>query len=172
MSDRADGFDGVMRVRYVIRPNASTTWGGRLAWLVALAIPPLLVAVFFATRGAWPVLPFAGTEIAVLAWAFHRCGVQARHREVITMEGDRIRVERGHDGPRERFELALAWTRVVLRAPPSRHRGARVALRAHGREIEIGAWLCEAERRTLAAELARRIELMRSAGCRTGLAAG
>lgn len=41
---------------------------------VTLAAISLVIAVAFAAVGAWPVLPFAGLELAALGWAMCRCG--------------------------------------------------------------------------------------------------
>ncbi|MBU1645400.1 MAG: DUF2244 domain-containing protein [Gammaproteobacteria bacterium] len=41
---------------------------------VVLAAISLTIAIVFACFGAWPVLPFAGLELAALGWAMRRCG--------------------------------------------------------------------------------------------------
>jgi len=41
---------------------------------VTLAAISLVIAIAFAAVGAWPVLPFAGLELAALGWAMCRCG--------------------------------------------------------------------------------------------------
>jgi uncharacterized membrane protein len=46
---------------------------------VALATVSLAIAGGFALAGAWPVLPFAGIELAALAWAMRRFGGSARN---------------------------------------------------------------------------------------------
>jgi uncharacterized membrane protein len=43
---------------------------------VAVAAASLGIAVAFALAGAWPVLPFAGLELAALGWGIHRFGRQ------------------------------------------------------------------------------------------------
>ncbi len=49
-------------------------------------------------RGFWPVLPFAGLEMALLGWALHR-SMQRRHQiETITVSDDDVRIE--HSDPR------------------------------------------------------------------------
>lgn len=45
---------------------------------VAVAAASLGIAVAFALAGAWPVLPFAGLELAALGWGIHHFGRQAR----------------------------------------------------------------------------------------------
>ena len=58
--------------RIELSPNCSLTPRREHGWFVgSLAVGDLrLVAGFLAaTRGLWPVLPFAGLEIGLLAWA-------------------------------------------------------------------------------------------------------
>jgi len=47
-----------------------------------------------------------------------------------------------------RFELNRYWAQVVRQGP-------RLALRSHGRDIEVGRHMCEEERCAMARDLAR-----------------
>jgi uncharacterized membrane protein len=58
-----------------------------------------------------------------------------------------------HEGRKvTRLEMNRCWARVVCARD-----GSRLALRSHGREIEVGRNLCNAERADMARELAREL---------------
>lgn len=125
---------------------------GLLSCFLALALVCWGIAIGFALKGAWLILPFAGMEVAVLAWAFLHVAQHAGDCERIAIRDDALEVER-IDGRRvERTQMNRHWTQVVLQ-PGAHHGACRVALRAHGREVEIGRFVNDSER----LELARRL---------------
>jgi uncharacterized membrane protein len=139
----------------VLRPNQSLSWRGtKLIYcgMLAVALP---LASGFAILGFWPILPFAGGELALLAAALYVCQLRALRVEVITVDGERVAVDRGRAQAEERVEFARHWVRVELRR--SRYRGhlSRLVLTSHGRQVSIGDFLVEDERRLVASELRR-----------------
>lgn len=113
----------------------------RAFWLVAFV--SLAVASAWAAMGAWLVLPFAGLEVGALYIAFRSWTRQADDYERVIIHGDRLLVERQTMGRVRRFDANRHWTQVVVR---NGVRGRRVALRSHGREIEVGTFLSERAR--------------------------
>jgi uncharacterized membrane protein len=67
------------------------------------------------------------------------------------VHGDRILVEYRERGLAQQFEFNRCWAQLVTGAAGS------VALRSHGREVEIGRYCCDESRRTLARELRSRL---------------
>lgn len=136
-------------------PNRSLGPQGRTACLAALAVLPLaLGAVAAIFLGAWPVLPFAGLEVAVLAWAFHRIAVHDGDFERLEIAGARVRMQ-ARSGAREfSFEGHAPWARLVVRDRPGR---CELQLRYAGKSVEIGRMLTDERRRLWAAELGRRL---------------
>lgn len=130
------------------KPNVSLTAKNRLMCFLAVAGAALGVALFFALHGVWMVLPFAGLEIAVLGWAFYHLHCHARDFERITVDGRHVLVETLDYKRTYRTEFQRYWARVSLSGRP-----ARLFLRSHGREIEIGRFMNDEER----AQLARQI---------------
>jgi len=128
----------------------------RVFWFLALVSG--LIAVSFAALGAWLILPFAGLELAALYAALRQFERGCADYERIRLHGDHLLVECSMRGRSRRFESNRRWTQVVVIRSP---RICYVALRAHGREIEVGRLLGDEER--LAA--ARRLqELLRIQG--------
>lgn len=141
--------------RIVLQPNISMS--KRQAWmfLATMAVAMGTIAAFFAGMGAWLVLPFAGAEWVLLAYCFNRVLRQLTIREVITISGDAIVVERGRGRPEQVHHLHRHWTAVEWERPLLPAHIGRVFLRLHGRRVELGAFLAETERERLASDLQR-----------------
>lgn len=138
---------------YTARRNNSLSSSGRqLAFGFILTVSLGIAAAFALVFGAWPIMTFAGIEMAVLYLAFRYVDRHAADYERITIRGDRVSVEIREGSDVTRFELNRCWAQVVCE--PER---ARVALRSHGRELEVGRHLCEEQRRSVARELAREL---------------
>ena len=130
------------------RRNNSLSSTGRILVFGLIFAVSIGIACAFAALGAWLILPFAGLEMLVLYWAFHAIERQAGDYERIAIEDDRIRVEVCEAGRACNHELSRHWAQVVVSDG-----GARLALRSHGREVEIGRHLNNGQRLALAREL-------------------
>ncbi|MDX1696703.1 MAG: DUF2244 domain-containing protein [Thiohalobacterales bacterium] len=138
---------------WLIRPNQSLSWQHAVNVYIAIAACCLGVGIFFALQGFWPVLPFAGLEVLVLGYAFYRCQQRSQQREVVTVDADRVSVDKGGRQPKEHWECPRAWARVVLERSPLAWYPSRLSVAFQGRQVEIGAFLNEQERCALAGEL-------------------
>lgn len=141
--------------RFVIRPNASMTWREAALIYAAFSTVTLTVAVGFAWIGLIWILPFAGLELALLGGAFYACLRRGERVEVLTIDADSVRVERGLKHCEERHRFQRGWTRVTLEAGAHHWYPSRLLLGAHGRSVEVGGFLRDDEREALASELRR-----------------
>lgn len=135
-------------------PNRSLGPVARRWALGAIAATTLAVAAAAAAFGAWPVLPFAGLEVALLAFAFR---VLARHDadfERVEVGEHEVRVEARVAATRTRFVAHRPWARVEMAS-----RGSRCSLRLAyaGRTVPLGRMLSDEGRRRLAEDLRGRI---------------
>jgi len=144
------GSDGY---RFVVRPNCALSWRTAKLVLVFFTVCFAVLGVYFAALGAWLVLPFAGLELVVLVAGFYLSALAGHTREVIEVEGPVLRVLRGGRRLEEVASLPANWTRVELRHDPRGWYPSRLLLRWHGKGLEVGAKLVEAEREELAVEL-------------------
>lgn len=141
--------------RFVLRPNCSLSWRATLgiyAWIAAVSLG---VAGLCALNGAWPVLPFAVLELIALGVALYISCLRANRCEVISVGSRTVAVEKGHYRPEQRWDFPRGWVRVALQRSPLRLHPSRLALSAHGWEVELGSFLNEGERLNLAGELRR-----------------
>ena len=100
--------------------------------------------------GAWPILPFAGLEILVLAWGFWKVQRRCGDGESLVV-GDRfVDVTRTSGGYVESFRFPRAWARIELESHAARNFPTRLTIGSHGRFIEVGRCLTDDERVALA----------------------
>lgn len=139
-------------VSMVILPHRSLSRAGLWLFVAAQGGVALGLALVAAWGGNVFAPAFAALEVAFVAGCMLRVWRSSGAGEVIVLSPTRLEVARiGQAGPAAQFHPY--WARLVLR--PGRWRGApnRLVLRSHGREIEIGAFLSDAERSDLAARL-------------------
>jgi uncharacterized membrane protein len=139
--------------RIALAPNCSLTPRAAAIFVASLAVPVVAVALVFAWRGMWPVLPFAGLEVGLLAWAVRSSLRRGWEREVIIVSEDEIVVERNGFRAPPAAVFARHWARVKLRGPHQRLHPSRLFIESHGRTCEVGRFLTEEERCGLAERL-------------------
>lgn len=141
--------------RIELVPHCSLTPRGAAVFFGGLAAVSFGIAGIFAAQGFWPVLPFAGLEMAVLGWALNASFARRRQAEAITISDEDVVIERIEGAERHRF--SRHWAQVRLRRPASRLHPSRLLIESHGRALEVGRFLTEEERRGLAVRLQRLI---------------
>jgi uncharacterized membrane protein len=119
----------------VARPNRSADWSANVSVLLALAIPMLGIAVFFALLGAWLILPFAGLELLALGIALYRVNYKLQYRHVITVSEDSVCIDKGYDTPLEHWQLARHNSGLTVTA--QRHPWDAPQLCVHDRDVYI-----------------------------------
>jgi len=111
------------------------------------------IGIVFAIHGYWPVLPFAGLEVVILGAAFYLCLSRSQLREVVTVNDDLVTVDKGRRQPEQHWECPRAWARVIMERSPIAWYPSRLSVVFQGRRVEIGQFLNEGDRQSLAAEL-------------------
>jgi uncharacterized membrane protein len=139
--------------RIELAPNCSLTPRGAAMFVGSLALVVFAVALFFTWRGLWPVLPFAGLEVGLLAWAVRSSLRRGGEREFIVVSDASVVVERRGARGSLRTVFTRHWATVKLRDPRRSAHPSRLTIESHGRACEVGRFLTEDERRGLAERL-------------------
>ena len=138
---------------FVIQPNRSMSWRHLLVAYLGICMVLLAVGIGFLAAGLPLVLPFSGLEMLLLGVGFYLSAWRGGVQEVVIIGAGTVVVEAGRKRPETRERFQRQWARVVL----ERRRGgwypSRLLIRSHGRQVEIGKFLNEQERRGLALEL-------------------
>ncbi len=143
--------------RIEIAPNCSLTVKGALLFFGGTCFGSFSIAGMMLALGYWPVFPFAGLEMALLAWALKVSLARRLHRQTITICDRDILVESRTGSHCVQVVFPRHWAQVKLRRPASRLSPSRLVIESHGRQCEVGDFLTEEERRGLAARLNRLI---------------
>lgn len=123
------------------------------AILMALVAGVSFVAgMVFLIAGAWPVFGFFGLDVLLIYGAFKLNTRAGRAYETVAITPDTFRLTRVDPAGREKhFEINPYWARVNLRERPDGRTFLSVV--AQGREIVVGRFLTDDERRDFAAAL-------------------
>ena len=139
---------------HLSKPNRSLGLVAR-RWVVgAIAATALGVAAGATAFGAWPVMPFAGLEVAVVVFAFRVLREHDADYERLEIGEHEVRVEARDAQSVTRFVAHRPWARVLMR-----ERGACCTLRLvyAGRTVPLGRLLSDEGRRQLAQSLRGRL---------------
>ncbi len=132
-----------------LRPNPPLSAAALKAVIGVVAMFNLAFGLYFVWRGAWPVTPFMGADVLLLAWALRVTSRAAKFWERLKLTASEFSVERHPpNGKTTAMALNPYWLKVDLEEPAGRR--SRLTLRSHGRAIEVGAFLGPYERLSLA----------------------
>jgi uncharacterized membrane protein len=125
----------------IAKPNHSSTWRNNKLALLAVSVPSLGAAIGFTALGAWPVLPFAGAEIAALAAALYYVNWKLEYRHVITLSNDAVFIDKGHYAPKRRWRFDRE--KAALAITPEKHpwEGPRLAVHGSEETVSVGEFL-------------------------------
>ncbi|MBS0124525.1 DUF2244 domain-containing protein [Thetidibacter halocola] len=105
----------------------------------------------------WGMLPFVVGAVAALYYALHRNGRDRNILEVLTLSPQEMHLTRTDPGGARREWMSNTyWVRVSLH-PKGGPVPNYVTMKGDGREVEIGAFLSEDERKALFTELDDRV---------------
>lgn len=144
----------------VLRPNPPLAPVACVCLLAAVAVTNIAIALLFVLRGAWPVTPFMGADVLVLAWAFRSSSRAARTREELELRRSELCIDYypAHGEPRH-VGLNPYWVRVELDEPlPGR--GA-IILVNHNKRLQIGSFLSAGDRASFATALSSALRMAR-----------
>lgn len=148
--------------KIIATPNNSLSPNDSVKLLVSMTVVALLIALGFARIGAWLVLPFAGLEILAFAYAFYFIHLHSSDFESITIEDDRVVVERKSYNELTTMVFQRYWAQISVRNVESK-KGVNgkngLFIRSHGKEVEFGRnFINDEQRIELARELRKKIK--------------
>lgn len=138
------------------------SWQTLVSLYLLMVFVSLVIGLAYFHIGLTLVLPFCGLEMLALGAALYVTSWRGSIREVITVDEKSVAIERGREKPVQRHEFQRPWTRVVLERSGGWY-PSRLLIRSHGRQVEIGRFLNEEERRGLAEALGKIITPLEAA---------
>ena len=137
--------------------NVSLSRAGRRLFLGLIFLNTGVLAMAWAIAGAWPVLPFAGIELGLLAYAFHYMGKFDGDFERLSIVGSTVTLETCQRGVLSQWSFNRAWLQLV-----SREQGTRcdLALKYQGHEYRLGKLMNDEQRSAWGRELRKQIRIV------------
>jgi uncharacterized membrane protein len=115
------------------------------------------IASLFCFLGLWVVLPFSGLEMILLGSGLYFTSRKSYQQEVITINKRKLIVEKGCCKVLKRWQFDTYWVRVNLMKNKGLRDKLSLYLGSHGKYIEIGKFLNNKEKESLAFEMNRGI---------------
>jgi len=140
-------------------PNRSLGNEGRRVFLAAIAVTTMGVASFAAMVGAWPVMPFAGLEVALVIVAFRVLASHDGDFEHLEVGPAEVKVDARFAASVTHVVVHRPWARVVMKESGNR---CTLGLAYAGRTVPIGRLMSDEGRRDLARRLAGKIAVTAS----------
>ena len=145
----------------ILQPNRPLSPRGLALVIGFVGVVSFVAGIMFALRGAWPVTPFFGADVLLLAWALRASVRASRRHEHLLLTSDTLLIERVNaKGKVDREEVNPYWLRVEHDDPELM--GAELALVSRGKRCIVGAFLGAEERAALAEALRRALSEARN----------
>jgi uncharacterized membrane protein len=146
MSEQNPLLDVVLRPAPPMSPRALSIILG------IVIVMNLMFAIYFISRGAWPMMPFMGADIVLLAWAFRASTRAAKREEHVVLTPSCLNIARkSPEGAVNEVSLNPYWVRVDMADPPEH--GSQLTLWSHGKGVRVGSFLPPEERASFAQRL-------------------
>jgi len=145
--DSGDGF------RIVLSPNCSITWRELVIFYLFTCVIAIAVGLFFTLQGMWLVLPFSGLEMLALGIGLYLTSRKVYRKEVITLDPDRTRIEKGVQRAVRSWEFKTPWVRIIDEPADARNSSRRLAIGMREATVEVGSFLAKSEKDALAFQL-------------------
>jgi len=139
--------------RFVLAPNCSITWRELLLFYLFTCLVALGVGLFFMLQGLWLVLPFSGLEMLALGTGLYLTSRKVYRREVITLDPEHTRIEKGVQRIDQSWEFKTPWIRIIDELPDRRRPRRQLAISMYGESVEVGSFLADSEKDQLAFQL-------------------
>ena len=137
--------------RFELSANCSLSARQAVGVFAGIAGVSLTIAVGCALMGYWPVLPFAGLELALFGWAMRHTWRRAQRCERVLIDAQSVVIER-YDADLalcENIELPRAWAKAALISDRENPGQTALAIGQRGRWVAFGRFLDDTEKRTL-----------------------
>ncbi|MFE8072555.1 DUF2244 domain-containing protein [Marinobacteraceae bacterium S3BR75-40.1] len=128
-------------IRLILTPNRSLGWPGNVLVWAGIAAVSLGVAVGMSAVGAWPILPFAGLELAALAGGFYYTARHCFRQEVLVLSPRTLRLEKGRYRKEAEWNLPRHSSRIYLNEPHHPWEPPRLFLKHRETEVPLAAFL-------------------------------
>ena len=131
----------------ILSPNNSLTNFQRIIFLSSISFLCIFIAIIFFILGATLILPFAGLEVFFVLLAFYLNFKWSSKREKIFLSQEKVKIEKG------RKHIEFSWeefrTFAYFNVNKKDMDSLKLSFTSKGKEIEIGSFLNEEDKKSL-----------------------
>ncbi|GAA6185106.1 DUF2244 domain-containing protein [Aliiglaciecola sp. 2_MG-2023] len=124
-----------------LSPNRSATWAEAKMIVFIMALCVLLIASIWALLGMWLILPFAGFEVALLAFLMHKVNRHCYSKQIITINPKTLIIECGIQYPIFNWQFERHKTHLSVIEAESSFDRPHMILTDENISIELGQFL-------------------------------
>ncbi len=139
--------------RFVLSPNCSISWRELVLFYLLTCVVALVVGLFFTLQELWLGLPFSGLEMLALGAGLYLTSRKVHRREVIILDQNRTRIEKGVLRADQCWEFETLWLRLIDEQSETRNPCRKLTIGCHGEFVEVGDFLDNFEKDELAFQL-------------------
>ena len=136
--------------KWELRPTRSMSWNSAKSLMLGVCMASIIIGGIAFLLGFPLVLPFCGLEAAAFCFAFYLVQSGGMAREIVKIKDDFLFLESGKREVSCKLAANKRWVKVLLYGPSSITAKSRLCLRYAGREIELGQFLNDDEKRKFA----------------------
>jgi uncharacterized membrane protein len=140
-------------LRFVLTPNRSISWPLLLKFYLFTCCLSFSIALLFTYLGYWVVLPFSGLEMLLLGGGLYLSCRNIYRQEVISINDDLIKIEKGCLSVEEMSQFDRHWARLSIDKQTGFRKKLILKIGSHGNFVEVGSFLTESDKETLVFEL-------------------
>lgn len=130
--------------------------------LISAAMVAMPLLALLGTVLLWGLLPFLVLAIGGMWWALQHSYASGRIHEALTIDPDEVHLTRTNPGGDvQEWDCNSYWAQVAMH-PTGGPVAHYITLKGQGREVEIGAFLSEDERKALYGELCDAFRIART----------
>jgi uncharacterized membrane protein len=137
----------------IAQPNRSASWRLNKLIIALFAIWWTVIAGVFVYLGLWPIVPFAGIEIAGLAFALYYVCWKLQQRHVLRFRAQQLILQKGAYYPRFTWQFPRDTVSLSVEVQPHPWDPLKIFLCDHNEQIPLGNFLNKDDSKTLLALL-------------------
>ncbi|GAB2695945.1 DUF2244 domain-containing protein [Aliiglaciecola sp. 3_MG-2023] len=124
-----------------LSPNCSASWKEIKLVVLLITVFVLLIAIIWAFLGIWLILPFAGFEVALLAFLMHKVNRRCYSQQVITINPDKVQIECGVKQPVFKWQFERRKTHLSVIEAENAYDRLQMMLTDEKISIKLGEFL-------------------------------
>lgn len=126
-------------------PHRSLDKNGFLILMCAIIGLSSLIAGYFWSKGAWPVIGFFGIEVLIVWLAFRASYLSAHDYETVVLTQTELVIQEysNRQGPKH-WSFNPAWVQILIDDPVQHN--SPLTIMSHGKGVQIGTFLTPQER--------------------------